>query len=351
MTGASQRKEGAAYLTATGFSQRRAARTLDLSRSCFRYKRRVKLDGVDERIVQLAQANPRYGHRRIWALLRRLQVLVNLKRVHRVFKAHSLQVRRRSKKRIRTGHSVPMKAGYPSQVWSYDFVHDSCLNGDVVKCLTVTDEFTKESLAIEVAASFKAEDVMRTLKRLFQTKGWPSFLRSDNGPEFIAHDLQTWLLATGAQTFYIPPGSPWANGVAESFNSKLRDECLNTEAFSSLAEAKVVIETWRHRYNEERPHSSLGYLTPTEFRCTIELAQLGISATTPGALPPDPRDLSLWAPPVESKTNIEKARAFPLANTVRCISEALKSLPSVALPSPEMATKLPSLESSWPNGH
>ena len=96
-------------------------------------------------------------------------------------------------------------------------------------------------------------------------------------------------MVTGAQTFYIPPGSPWANGVAESFNSKLRDECLNMEAFSSLAEAKVVIEAWRHRFNAERPHSSLGYLTPTEFRCAIELAQLGVSAITPGALPPDPR--------------------------------------------------------------
>ncbi|WLT30078.1 IS3 family transposase [Geothrix sp. PMB-07] len=349
MSGASQRKEGAAYLTATGFSQRRAARAMGLSRSYVRYSRRVKLDGLDERIVQLAHANPRYGHRRVWALLRRLQLRVNLKRVHRVFKAHGLQVRRRPKKHLRTGQHVPMKSGYPNQVWSYDFVHDSCLNGEVVKCLTLTDEFTKEALVIEVASSFKAEEVMQVLKRLFQTRGWPAFLRSDNGPEFIAHDLQVWLMATGAQTFYIPPGSPWANGVAESFNSKFRDECLNMEAFSSLAEAKVIVEAWRRRYNEERPHSSLGYLTPTEFRCTIELAQLGLPAT--GALPPDPRDLSLWAPPVEANALTEKARAFPLANTVRCISEALKSLPSVALPSPEMEAKLPSPGSSWPTGH
>jgi transposase InsO family protein len=330
MNGASQRKEGAAYLTATGFSQRRASRVMGLSRSYVRYTRRVKLDGVDERIVQLAHANPRYGHRRVWALLRRLQLLVNLKRVHRVFKVHGLQVRRRPKKRLRTGQTVPMKSGYPNQVWSYDFVHDSCLNGDVVKCLTLTDEFTKEALTIEVASSFKAEEVMQVLKRLFQTRGWPGFLRSDNGPEFIAHDLQVWLMATGAQTFYIPPGSPWANGVAESFNSKFRDECLNMEAFSSLAEAKVVIEAWRCRYNQERPHSSLGYLTPTEFRCTIELAQLGLPAS--GALPPDPRDLSLWAPPVEGNTTTEKARAFPLANTVRCISEAFAALQNPATP-------------------
>lgn len=351
MIGVSQRKEGAAHLTATGFSQRRAARVLDLSRSGLRYRRRVRLDGVDERIVQLAQAHPRYGRRRVWALLRRQQLVVNLKRVHRVFKAHGLQVRRRPKRRLRTGQSVPMKSGYPNQVWSYDFVHDSCMNGDVVKCLTITDEFTKEAMAIEVASSFKAEEVMRVLKRLFEAKGWPSFLRSDNGPEFIAHDLQTWLMAIGAQTFYIPPGSPWANGVAESFNSRFRDECLNMEAFSSLAEAKVVIEAWRRHYNEERPHSSLGYLTPTEFRCAVDLAQLGLPVNTPGALPPDPRDLSLWAPPVEGKPVQEKARAFPLAHTVRCISEALKSLPSVALPSPEMATKLPSPGSSWSTGH
>jgi putative transposase len=351
MTGASQRKEGAAYLTAAGFSQRRASRVLDLSRSHVRYQRRLKVDGVDERIILLAQVHPRYGHRRIYALMRRQQVLVNLKRVHRVFKTHGLQVRRRPKKHIRSGQTVPMRAHYPNHVWSYDFVHDSCLNGEVVKCLTVTDEFSKESLAIEVAGSFKAEDVIHTLRRLFMAKGWPSFLRSDNGPEFIAHDLRTWLMASGAQTFYIPPGSPWNNGVGESFNSKLRDECLDAEVFSSRAEAKVVIESWRRCYNEERPHSSLGYLTPNEFRCAIDLAQLGFSAVSPGALPPDPRDLSLWAPPVESRSETEKARAFPLASTVRCISAALKSLPSVALSSSETATKLTFAEPCWLDGH
>jgi putative transposase len=351
MSGAPQQKEGAVFLTATGFSQRRASRVLNLSRSCIRYRRRVKSDGVDERIVQLAQAHPRYGHRRIWALMRRQQVLVNLKRVHRVFKAHGLQVRRRPRKRLRSGQTVPMKAHYPNHVWSYDFVHDSCMNGELVKCLTITDEFTKESLAIEVEGSFKAEDVLHALRRLFMAKGWPSFLRSDNGPEFIAHDLRTWLMASGAQTYYIPAGSPWNNGVGESFNSKLRDECLNAEAFSSRAEARVIIEAWRRRYNEERPHSSLGYLTPNEFRCAIDLAQLGFSATSPGALPPDPRDLSLWAPPVHGKADTEKAKAFPLASTVRCISAALKSLPSVALPSAETATKLPSAEPFWPSGH
>ena len=351
MTGASQRKEGAAYLAVAGFSQRRASRVLDLSRSYARYRRRPKVDGVDERIVVLAHAHPRYGHRRIYALMRRQQVLVNLKRVHRVFKAHGLQVRRRPKKRTRSGQPVPMRAHYPNHVWSYDFVHDSCLNGEVVKCLTVTDEFTKESLAIEVAGAFKAEDVLHALRRLFMEKGWPSFLRSDNGPEFIAHDLRTWLMATGAQTFYIPPGSPWNNGVGESFNSKLRDECLDAEAFSSRAEARVVIDSWRRRYNEERPHSSLGYLTPNEFRCAIDLAQLGISAASPGALPPDPRDLSLWAPPVEAQGESEKARAFPLASTVRCISAALKSLPSVALSSAETAPKLPSAQPPRPTGH
>lgn len=350
MMGASQRKEAVASLLAAGYSQRRASRVLDLSRSYLRYRRRPKSDGIDDRIIRLAEAHPRYGHRRIHALMRRQQVLVNLKRVHRVFQAHGLQVRRRPKRRIRSGDTVPMRAHYPNQVWSYDFVHDSCLNGEVVKCLTVTDEFTKESLAIEVAGSFKAADVLHTLRRLFTERGWPSFIRSDNGPEFIAHDLRTWLMATGAQTFYIQPGSPWNNGVGESFNSKLRDECLNAEAFSSRIEARVVIEAWRRRYNEERPHSSLGYLTPTEFRCAIELAQLGVPTSTPGALPPDPRDLSLWAPPAASAAE-EKARAFPLASTVRCITAALKSLPSVALSSTETATKLPSPQPSWPSGH
>lgn len=339
MVSAPQRRSGADFLLSRGVSQRRCARLLGRSRSSLRFRRKpLAADEMAERVQVLAQANPRYGYRRVWSLLRRENRRVNLKRVHRLCKALGLQVRRKARKRIRTGKTVPMKALFPNHVWTYDFVKDAALNGDEIRCLTVVDEFTKESYAVEVEGRFSARKVQKTLSRLFQIHGRPAFIRSDNGGEFIAQSLKDWLLACGPQTFYIAPGSPWQNGVGESFNSKLRDECLNCEAFSSRAEARIIIEAWRRGYNETRPHSSLGYLTPKEFRAVVDTAQLM------GALPPNPWDLTLLAPPVK-----ETARAFPLAATVRCLSSALGSLPSVALSSDEMTITLPSTPS--PEGH
>jgi putative transposase len=324
MVSAPQRRFGADFLRSKGVSLRRCARLLERSRTSLRFRRRpLAADEVAERVQMLAQANPRYGYRRIWALLRRENRMVNLKRVHRLCKAQGLQVKRKAHKRIRTGKTVPMKALFPNHIWTYDFVKDAAMNGDEIRCLTVMDEFTKESHAIEVDGTFSAKKVQATLDRLFLLHGRPSFIRSDNGGEFIADSLKEWLLSTGPQTFYIEPGSPWQNGVGESLNSKFRDECLNCEAFNSRAEAKVVIEIWRR---------ALGYLTPKEFRAVAEMAQLLEGPTQPIV------DLSHSAPPVHSK----EARAFPLASTVRCISAALGSLPSVALSSDEMTTTLPS---------
>ena len=339
MVSAPQRRAGADLLRSKGVSLRRCARLFGRSRSSLRYRRRpLAGDEIAERVQVVAQANPRYGYRRVWIQLRRENRLVNRKRVHRLFKVLGLQVRRKPRKRIRTGETVPMKALYPSHVWTYDFVKDAALNGDEIWCLTVIDEFTKESHAIGVDGRFSARKVQETLHRLFQIHGRPAFIRSDNGGEFIAQSLKDWLRACGPQTFYIAPGSPWQNGVGESFNSKFRDECLNCEAFSSRRESKVIIEAWRRDYNETRPHSSLGYLTPKEFRAVVDTAQLM------GALPPNPWDLAPLAPPVK-----ETARAFPLAATVRCLSAALRSLPSVALSSDEMTITLPSLPA--PDGH
>ena len=333
MVSAPQRRAGADFLRSKGVALRRCARLLGRSRTSLRFKRRpLSEDVIAERVQVLAQANPRYGYRRVWALLRREGWLVNVKRVHRHWKLQGLQVRRKARKRIRTGETVPMKALHPNHVWTYDFVKDAALNGDEIRCLTVTDEFTKESHAIEVEGRFGARKVQATLERLFFVHGRPSFIRSDNGGEFIGQSLKDWLRSQGSQTFYIEPGSPWQNGICESFNSKFRDECLNMEAFSSRNEARIIIEAWRHTYNEERPHSSLGWLTPREFRAAVETAQLL------GALPPAPRDLSPSAPPVARET----ARAFPLAATVRCLSTALGSLPSVALSSDERTITLPS---------
>jgi putative transposase len=337
MVSALQRRYGADFLQSKGVSQRRCARLLERSRSSLRFRRKpLAADEMAECVQGLAHANPRYGYRRVWVLLRRQGCLVNRKRVHRLFKLLGLQVRRKPRKRIRTGQTVPMKATHPNHVWTYDFVKDNALNGDEIRCLTVTDEFTKQSLATDVEGHFPASKVQVTLDRLFRSHGRPSFIRSDNGPEFIAQSLKDWLVACGPQTFYIEPGSPWQNGIGESFNSKLRDECLNLEDFSSRAEARVIIEAWRREYNEARPHSSLGYLTPKEFRAAVDMAQLL------GALPPDPRDLPPSAPPVALEPSKKTARAFPLAVTVRCVSTALGSLPSVALSSDEMTITLPS---------
>jgi putative transposase len=165
-------------------------------------------------------------------------------------------------------------------VWAYAFVHDHCNRGHRLRFLTVTDEFTRQSLAVETATSIKAADVLKTLQQLFAEHGAPQYLRSDNGPEFIAQAVQRWLGEQGVQTVYIEPGCPWQNGYAESFHSRLRDECLNREWFHNVREAKVVVEAWRLYYNQERPHSSLGYLTPFEFQALWERQQQWHQAIT-----------------------------------------------------------------------
>ena len=170
----------------------------------------------------------------------------------------------------------------PNQVWSYDFVFDRCANGQQLKCLTVTDEFTKEGLAIDVGGRIRSPRVIEVLTRLVSERGAPSFLRSDNGPEFVSKALLSWIVAQGIGTALIEPGKPWQNGVTESFNGKFRDECLSLEWFRSRAEAKVIIESWRQHYNAVRPHSSLDYLTPNEFAAQLNNAAPG-KATGRGA--------------------------------------------------------------------
>jgi len=177
-----------------------------------------------------------------------------------------LQVpRRRPRKRVAAARPRPQAPRELNQVWSYDFVFDHCANGQQLKCLTVTDEFTKEGLAIDVGGRIRSARVIEVLSRLVSERGAPAFLRSDNGPEFVSKALLSWIAAQGIGTALIEPGKPWQNGVSESFNGKFRDECLSLEWFRSRAEAKVVIESWRRHFNEVRPHSSLGYLTPNEF--------------------------------------------------------------------------------------
>jgi putative transposase len=216
------------------------------------------------RLRSLAAGHPRYGYRRAWAVLRR-EMLINLKRVRRLWQRLGLSLpKRRPRRRVRSTNLRPVPATGANQVWAYDFVHDRCANGQKLKLLTVVDEWTRECLAIEVGARINSSRVIEVLSRLMSRHGHPTFIRSDNGPEFVAHRVKEWLNNSGVQTSFIEPGKPWQNGANESFNGKLRDECLNMEWFRNRAEAKSIVEQWRRYYNEERPHSSLNYHTPAQ---------------------------------------------------------------------------------------
>lgn len=250
-----------------GVSQRRACQLASLGRSSFAYRvRQPPETDLSEQLRRIAQEHPRFGYRRAWALLRRGGWNVNHKRVWRLWKQMKLACPKKTKRRRRGRGSVPCRALHPNHVWTCDFVHDTCLNGRKFKMLTVMDEFTREGLAIHVATSLPSSHVQTVLNSLFARHGRPEYLRSDNGPEFIAQALKSWLTSQSAQTIYIDPGCPWQNGFGESFNGRVRDECLNAQAFISVAEAGVITELWRVWYNTERPHSSLNYQTPLEFK-------------------------------------------------------------------------------------
>jgi len=249
-------------------SERRACRVLGQSRTTQRYKPKVSDDEValTTRIEELASAYGRYGYRRVTALLRAEGWRVNHKRVERIWRAEGLRVPRRQPKRKRLwlndGSCIRLRPEHRDHVWTYDFVFDRTVDGRPLKLLTLLDEYTRECLALEVSRHFTNEELQRVLGRPFVHRGIPRYVRSDNGPEFMAIAVREWLERVGVQTLFIEPGSPWENGYIETFNGKLRDELLNGELFTSLREAQVVIEAWRREYNQVRPHSSLGYRPP-----------------------------------------------------------------------------------------
>lgn len=218
-------------------------------------------------IVELAKRYGRYGYRRITALLRRAGWVVNAKRVERIWRQEGLKVPRKQPKRgrlwLNDGSCIRLRPERPNHVWAYDFVADRTHDGRGFRMLTVIDEFTRESLAVEARRSFKAQDVLEVLAELFIQRGPPEHIRSDQGPEFVAKAVRSWLGRLGVQTLFIEKASPWENGYNESFNGKLRDELLNGEIFYSLREAQILIEAWRRHYNTVRPHSALGYRPPS----------------------------------------------------------------------------------------
>jgi transposase InsO family protein len=225
--------------------------------------------------VQLSEKHPRYGYRRITVLLRRSGLTINAKRVQRLRRVAGMQVRRRQRKMRRIGpqQSERLRATKARQVWSWDFVEDQTENGTRFRILTLLDEHTRQCLALHAGWSIRAVDAITVLEAAMARYGVPQHLRSDNGPEFIAYAIQDWLREKQIKTLYIKPGSPWENPYIESFHDKLRDECLNRELFGTLAEARVILESWRVEYNEHRPHSSLGQQTPEEFAARVEKVQ------------------------------------------------------------------------------
>jgi putative transposase len=223
-------------------------------------------------MLEVVKQHPRYGYRRVTVLLRRQGWQLNPKRVYRLWRREGLKVPTRRRKWRHLGSSkngiLQRRAEHINQVWCYDFVKDQTTDGRSLKFLPIVDEFTRESIALEVERSITAEDIIDLLKYSFEVRGAPQFIRSDNGPEFIAHAIRDWLKESGVATLFIEPGSPWENAYCESFNSRLRDELLDRELFTSLLEAKFVTGEYRLDYNHRRPHSSLDYMTPAAFAAT-----------------------------------------------------------------------------------
>ena len=247
-------------------SERRACGLLGIAVSSYRYRLRREGDGeLREKLVALAGEKPRFGYRRLQVLLRRAGERVNHKRVWRVYREAGLCVKRKKRKRLVRMGRPAMVLSAADQEWALDFVHDVLATGGRVRVLSVLDAYTRECLALEVDTSFASRRVTRVLERVMEERGRPQSLRCDNGPELTSRHFLAWCVERKIQLVHIEPGRPMQNGRVESFQGKFRDECLNVSWFGNLFEARVKVETWRQQYNQERPHSSLGYRTPEAF--------------------------------------------------------------------------------------
>jgi putative transposase len=274
MVSAPGRRRQVALARARGLSVRRSCALMGTARSGLKLvsKRDAKDAPVVARMRELAAQYPRYGYRFIRIFLERDGHRMSADRAYRLWRRSGLQVpRKRPRRRVAAARPRSTPPAGRNHVWAIDFVFDACADGRQIKCLTIIDEWTRECLAIDVAGSIRAKRVVDVLARLVSVHGAPRHLRSDNGPEFVSKAILQWTGAEGIDTAFIDPGKPWQNGPDESFNGRLRDECLSMEWFRSRAEAAAVIETWRRHYNGVRPHSSLDYRTPNAFKreCVI----------------------------------------------------------------------------------
>lgn len=251
-------------------SERHACEVVDVPRSTARYQPQGQADDAQtvETVREFAYRFPQHGYRHITALMQREGYAINHKRVERIWREEGLQLSRRKtvKRRFGQGGDVKQHATHPNHVWSYDFTEDRTERGQRVRVLAVMDEYTRECLMVYAAKSISSKRVIDILSWLFATRGVPQHLRSDNGPEFVAHRVQKWLAEQGSQTLYITPGSPWENPFIERFIGTLKAECLDRHLFDRVSEAQMILDHWVDDYNHFRPHSSLGYSTPVEYR-------------------------------------------------------------------------------------
>lgn len=267
-------------------SQRRACAAIGFVRSTCRYLCRRRDDvRLRQRLKELAQKRPRFGYRRLWWTLRKREHFrVNHKRVHRIYREEGLQVRRRRRKRVSMVRQPMVPPTQPNERWSIDFMRDTLGDAKAFRTFNVVDDLTRECPAIEVAKSIPGARVVRVLERIAVNRGYPKRVVADNGPELTGQALDEWAYRNGVELHFITPGRPVENAYIESFNGKFRDECLNEHWFSTLDDARRTIEEWRRDYNEERPHSSLGDLTPAEYAAQFANLQAPSAPSGPQTL-------------------------------------------------------------------
>jgi len=262
----SARRDVALVMTEHRLSERHACKLLELDRSTYRYEVRPDANqALRDALVALARQKPRYGYRRLWAILNRRGWAVNVKRIYRLYREEGLMVGRLKRKRVTRERVAETLLSGPNQEWALDFVSDTLASGRGIRTLTIVDSYTRVCPTIEVSFGIGSQQVTRVLERAFAEHGKPKTLRCDNGPEFTSRHFLAWCEEQGITVIHIQPGKLMQNGHVESFNGRFRDKCLNANWFVSLADAKRKIESWREEYNVERPHSSLAYRTPAEF--------------------------------------------------------------------------------------
>lgn len=283
MVTAPARRELVRWLTTKGLSERRSLAMTGMSASSLRYRPRPDRNvGLRARIVALAQRHRRYGVEMIYLKLRQAGELVNYKRVERLYGLEQLHIRRRRRKKIPASERQPLiRPGAANEVWSMDFVFDRVATGRSIKCLVIVDDATHEAVAIVPEHAIGGNHLTRILDAICSQRGTPTIIRTDNGPEFVGKAMLNWAHRRGVSLRLIEPGKPNQNAYVESFNGRLRDECLNEHWFMSITHARTVIEAWRQEYNDERPKKSLGGLTPAQYAKQL--------AARPSTMPEDSR--------------------------------------------------------------